>query len=100
MPLNHATESESSWLNTDRLNPLSKYCRSNPLVFSLIPLGQGLCGSAKYTLTPVRAESFTRLSKCCKQFCAQFTPRHGIKGHVDGFVAETHQEIVGGHTWQ
>ena len=34
---------------TDKSVPLGKYCLSNPLVFSLEPLCQGLCGSQKYT---------------------------------------------------
>jgi hypothetical protein len=36
----------------------------------------------------------------CMQFCAQFTGRHGTKGRVDGFLADTHREIVREHTWQ
>ena len=37
--------------------PLGRYCRNRPLVFSLMPRCQGLCGSAKYTFTPVAAVS-------------------------------------------
>src|SRR4051812_5232756 len=41
--------SSSACENTDRSVPLGKYCRSRPLVFSLEPRCQGLCGSQKYT---------------------------------------------------
>lgn len=32
---------------TGRILPFGKYCRSNPLMFSLVPRCQGLCGSQK-----------------------------------------------------
>jgi HTH-like domain/Integrase core domain len=42
-----ATASISSAFQRDRSVPLGKYWRSSPLVFSLVPRCQGLCGSAK-----------------------------------------------------
>ena len=42
-----ATRSSWSWLWTARSVPLGKYWRSSPLVFSLEPRCQGLCGSQK-----------------------------------------------------
>nr|KEP23651.1 hypothetical protein DA06_06330 [Georgenia sp. SUBG003] len=44
-----ATSSRRSGPWTDRSVPLGKYWRSRPLVFSLEPRCQGLCGSQKYT---------------------------------------------------
>lgn len=41
---------------------------------------------------------FARLPKRCKQFCTQFTTRRGIKRRVDGFLSETHREIIRVHT--
>ena len=37
--------------------PFGKYCRSSPLVFSLVPRCHGLWGSQKYTSKPVSIES-------------------------------------------
>src|ERR1700683_791402 len=51
-----ATLSNCDWVNPDRSAPLGKYCRSNPLVFSLVPRCQGLLGSQKYTFTSVATE--------------------------------------------
>src|SRR6202050_2165052 len=48
-------------VNPDTSLPLGKYCRSNPLVFSLLPRCQGLLGSQKYTFTSVATEKFTWL---------------------------------------
>ena len=48
-----ATAARSSALWRARSVPLGKYCRSSPLVFSLVPRCQGLCGSQKYTCRPV-----------------------------------------------
>jgi transposase InsO family protein len=42
-----AMASSSCALRRDRSVPLGKYCRSRPLVFSLVGRCQGLCGSAK-----------------------------------------------------
>lgn len=42
-----ATALISSALHRDRSVPFGKYCRSRPLVFSLVPRCQGLWGSAK-----------------------------------------------------
>src|SRR6266516_884637 len=42
-----ATASRSFLLCRERLVPLGKYWRSRPLVFSLVPRCQGLCGSQK-----------------------------------------------------
>ncbi|GAC1679665.1 MAG: hypothetical protein NVS9B2_30670 [Steroidobacteraceae bacterium] len=42
-----ATADMSSALWMLRSVPFGKYCRSNPLVFSLVPRCQGLCGSQK-----------------------------------------------------
>lgn len=39
--------SSSSWLCTDRSVPLGKYWWIRPLMFSLLPRCQGLCGSQK-----------------------------------------------------
>src|SRR5665213_2305688 len=44
-----ATLFRCAWEWTDKSVPLGKYCRSKPLVFSLEPRCQGLCGSQKYT---------------------------------------------------
>src|SRR3989338_8028869 len=49
----HAMASSSACENTLRSLPFGRYCRASPLVFSLRPRCQGLCGSAKYTLMPV-----------------------------------------------
>ena len=38
---------------TGQVGFLGKYCRSSPLVFSLVPRCQGLCGSQKKTCTLV-----------------------------------------------
>ena len=40
-----ATLSRSAWKCNDRSVPFGKYCRSNPLVFSLLPRCHGECGS-------------------------------------------------------
>src|SRR3546814_6150396 len=42
-----AMASSFSWLCTDRSVPLGKYWRIRPLMFSLLPRCQGLCGSQK-----------------------------------------------------
>jgi hypothetical protein len=42
-----ATWSSSASLCTDKSLPFGKYWRSRPLVFSLLPRCQGLCGSQK-----------------------------------------------------
>lgn len=42
-----AMASRSSWLCTERSVRFGKYWRSSPLVFSLLPRCQGLCGSQK-----------------------------------------------------
>ena len=44
-----ATAFNLAWLWTDRSVPFGKYWRSNLLVFSLLPLCHGLCGSQKNT---------------------------------------------------
>ena len=44
-----ATCSRSSGPNTLRSVPLGKYCRSRPLVFSVVPRRQGLRGWKGYT---------------------------------------------------
>ena len=49
-----ATCSRCVSVQTQRSVPFGKYWRSSPLVFSLLPRCQGECGSAKYTLRPVR----------------------------------------------
>jgi hypothetical protein len=46
-----ATLSSSACEKPDKSVLLGKYCRSSPLVFSLLPRCQGLCGSQKYTFT-------------------------------------------------
>src|SRR5664280_1241115 len=51
-----ATLSRSAWECNDRSVPFGKYCRSNPLVFSLLPRCHGECGSQKYTSIPVATE--------------------------------------------
>src|SRR5664280_1589526 len=51
-----ATLSRSAWKCNDRSVPFGKYCRSNPLVFSLVPRCHGECGSQKYTSIPVATE--------------------------------------------
>src|SRR5260370_30110827 len=48
---------DSSWLEIERSVPFGRYCRSSPLVFSQVPRCHGLCGSQKYTRTPVAARS-------------------------------------------
>ena len=50
-----AMASSCAWLCTDRSVPLGRYCLISPLVFSQVPRCQGLCGSQKYTVTPVLA---------------------------------------------
>ena len=50
----NAIWSSSSRLYTDSSVPSSKYWYNRPLVFSLLPRCQGLCGSVNYTATPVR----------------------------------------------
>ena len=42
-----ATRARCSSLNWSRSQPLGKYCRNSPLVFSLVPRCHGECGSAK-----------------------------------------------------
>ena len=42
-----ATLSSSSWVCKDKSVPFGKYCRSSPLVFSLVPRCHGECGSQK-----------------------------------------------------
>ena len=42
-----AIASRSSWMQPLKSLPLGKYCGNRPLVFSLMPRGQDLCGSAK-----------------------------------------------------
>ena len=42
-----AIASSSSWLCTDKSVPLGRYWRIRPLMFSLLPRCQGLCGSQK-----------------------------------------------------
>ena len=44
-----------TYYKTLRSVPLGRYWRSSPLVFSQVPRSHGLCGSQKYTATPVRA---------------------------------------------
>lgn len=51
-----ATNSRSSALWTFRSVLLGKYCRSRPLVFSLVPLCHGEPGSQKYTGQSVAME--------------------------------------------
>src|SRR5260370_6090383 len=41
----------------DGLSVFGRYCRSSPFVFSQVPRRHGLCGSQKYTRTPVAALS-------------------------------------------
>jgi len=45
--------SSCSWVTPPRSARLGKYWRSSPLVFSLLPRCHGLCGSQKYTCTPL-----------------------------------------------
>src|SRR5215813_9707562 len=47
-----------AWEKCERSVPLGKYCRSKPLVFSLLPRCQGLRGSQKYTCTLVATVKF------------------------------------------
>ncbi|MNY04347.1 hypothetical protein D3C86_1370200 [compost metagenome] len=42
-----AMASSSSWLCPDKSVPLGRYWRIRPLMFSLLPRCQGLCGSQK-----------------------------------------------------
>src|ERR671911_1243026 len=53
-----ATAVRSSALCLLRSVPLGKYWRSSPLVFSLVPRCQGLCGSQKNTWRPVSMRSW------------------------------------------
>src|SRR5664280_1532712 len=50
-----ATLSRSAWKCNDRSVPFGKYCRSNPLVFSLVPRCHGECGSQTVSYTHLRA---------------------------------------------
>ena len=50
-----ATTSRSCCVRAPIETPFGKYCLSNRLVFSLVPRCHGLCGSAKYTSSPVLA---------------------------------------------
>ena len=54
-----ATASSCSWETPPRSVRCGKYCRSSPLVFSLLPRCQGLLGSQKYTCTPLSTVNWT-----------------------------------------
>ena len=60
----------SRWVYPDKSVPFGKYCRSRPLVFSLVPRCQGLCGSAK---NPRMA------SRCARRSCSAISvPRSSV----------------------
>src|SRR5205823_7640075 len=68
------------WFQRAKSVPLGKYWRSKPLVFSLVPRCHGLCGSQKYTWSPVSIRSLA-----CSAISApwsQVSDRRSCSGRV------------------
>lgn len=66
----------AGWVEPDKSVPFGRYSCSRPLVFSLVPRCQGLCGSAKNT---------RMASRCARRSCSAITcSRSAVNGLKQG----------------